>query len=98
MAVLDRARAKHAKEKVPDQGDVLAWIRELPAHQHHEGKTEEEKNQAADSVLDADHLVVGRDNVFPPKRELVMIVPMVVVVGGMFGVRLRSEARGCVHS
>src|SRR2546423_14786004 len=109
MAVLDCARAKHAKKKVPDQGDVLAWIRELPAHQHHEGKAEEEKNQAADSVLDADHFVVGRDDVFPPERQLVMLVPVLVMVGGMLGAcragawrrrmfRFGGEARGCVHS
>jgi hypothetical protein len=26
-----------------------------------------------------------------------MVVPVFVVVRGMFGVRLRGEARGCVH-
>ena len=36
-------------------------------------------------VLDADDLVIGRENVFPPKPKFVMIVPGVVVriVGGV---------------
>ena len=60
---------------VPDNRQRLARIRQLPAHQHHERETEEEKNQPADPVLDADDLVIGRENVFPPEAELVVLVP-----------------------
>jgi hypothetical protein len=41
--------------------------------------------------------VVGRDDVFPPERQLVVVVPGVVVKRIVFGVRMGSEARGCVH-
>ena len=48
-------------------------------------------------VLDADDLVVGREDVFPPKAELVMLVPVVVVMRIVFGVRMGSEVSGSVH-
>jgi hypothetical protein len=41
--------------------------------------------------------VVGRDDVFAPKRKLVVIVPVVVIVRIVVGVRMGCEARGCVH-
>jgi len=39
----------------------------LPAHHHHQAKAEEQKEQTADAVLDADHFVIGGENVLPPK-------------------------------
>ena len=67
-------------ESVADHRQRLARIGQLPAHQHHERKAEEQKDQPGDAVLDADHLVIGRENVLPPKTKLVMIVPMLVLV------------------
>src|SRR5438270_5626030 len=89
-------------ESVADDGQGMAGISQLPTHQHHQRETEEEENQPGNAVLDADDLVVGRDNVFPPERQLVVVVTVIVVMrvaGGrrmrMFG--LRSEARASVH-
>jgi hypothetical protein len=39
----------------------------LPAHHHHQGKAKEQKDQATDAVPDADDLVVGGEDVLPPK-------------------------------
>jgi hypothetical protein len=47
--------------------------------------------------LDADHLVIGRDDVLPPEWKFVVVVPGIVLMRIVFGVRVRSEARGCVH-
>ena len=88
---------KKLAERVADQRQRLARIGQLPAHQHHERETEEEENQAGDAVLDPDHLVVGRDDVLSPERKFVVIVPGIVMMRIVFGVRMRSEARGCVH-
>ena len=81
-------------ERVADHGQRLARIRQLPAHQHHQRKTKEEKNQAAKAVLNADHFVVGRKNVFSPQTELVMLVFVVMmrIVGGV-----RSQFSGSIH-
>ena len=54
-------------ESVADHRQRLARIRQLPAHQHHQAKAEEEENQSGDAVLDADHLMIGREDVFPQK-------------------------------
>ena len=59
--------------------------------------TEEEEKKPRDAVLNPDHLVVGRDNVLPPEGELVVIVPGIVMLRMVFGLRVGSEARGCVH-
>ena len=37
-------------------------------------KSEEQENRPVKAVLDADHLMVGGENVFSPKPELVMLV------------------------
>src|SRR5256885_12919865 len=72
----------------------FARIGQLPAHQHHQAKTKEEKNESADSVLNSDHFVVGRKYVFPPETELG------VLVFGVVGVRvvMRLESGRSVHS
>src|SRR5437588_6830014 len=58
----------------------LTRISQLPPHQHHQGKTEEEENQARESVLDTDYFVVGRENIFSPPPELVMLMSSIVPV------------------
>ena len=37
-------------------------------------KPKKEENQPGDSVLDADHLVIGRENILSPKTELMMFM------------------------
>src|SRR5436190_1776120 len=58
----------------------LTGIRQLPAHHHHQAKTEEQERESAQTVLDPDHFMVGRENVFSPKSELVMLVCRVMRV------------------
>ena len=55
-------------------------MRELPAHHQHQHETEEKEDQAGETVLNADHLVVGGENVFPPRIQLVMVVVVCVIV------------------
>ena len=55
----------------------LAGIRQLPAHEHHQAEAKEEEHQGSQAVLNADHLVVGREDVLSPERQLaVMFVVM----------------------
>ena len=54
-------------KSMPDQRQRLTGISQLPPHQHHQRKTEEQKDQATDAVLDSDDLVVGREDIFAPK-------------------------------
>ena len=53
------------------QGD--ARVGELPAHEHHQRKAEEEEQEASDGVLDADDLVVGGEDVLTPEAELLVM-------------------------
>src|SRR5713226_1759495 len=61
------------REELPNHWQCLARIGQLPTHQHHQGKTEEQKKQPGESVLDADHFMVGGENIFSPPPELVML-------------------------
>jgi len=58
----------------------LAGVGQLPAHHHHEAKTKEQKRQATEPILDADHLMIGRENVFSPEAELMVLVLMSVAM------------------
>ena len=64
---------------VADHRQRLARIGQLPAHQHHQAKAEEQENQPGDAVLDADDLVIGREDVFSPEWQLVVIVRVVLM-------------------
>jgi hypothetical protein len=46
----------------------------LPAHQHHQAKAKEQEYEPTKTVLNPDHLVVCRENIFSPKPELVMLM------------------------
>jgi hypothetical protein len=81
------------REELPNHWQCLARIGQLPAHQHHQGKTEEEEDQSGESVLDADHLVVGGENIFSPPPELMMLVFGVVLLWMV----MRFERSGTVH-
>ncbi len=63
--------ARHARlaEDPAEQRQRGARVGELPAHEHHQRKAEEEKQQAGDRVLDADDLVVGGEDVLAPEAE-----------------------------
>ena len=51
-----------------------ARIGQLPPHQHHQREAEQQEQQAGDRVLDADDLVILREDVLPPEPELFMRV------------------------
>src|SRR5690349_10958630 len=55
-------------------------MRDAPAHDQHQAETKKQERQSGDGVLNADHLVIGGENPFPPEPGFVVImVPMVVV-------------------
>src|SRR5437773_446461 len=80
------ARAENVWQPSADHRQRLAGISQLPAHQHHQAKPEEQKCQAAEAILNSDHFVVGGKNVFTPPSELVMLVRRVVRVRFVMGV------------
>ena len=67
--------ARHARlaEELADERQRGARVGELPAHQHHQREAEEQEQQAGDGVLDADDLVVGREDVLAPEAELLVM-------------------------
>src|SRR5207248_295798 len=95
FAARHRAGAKEVAEGVADERQCLPGISQLPAHQHHQGKTEEEEDEAAEAVLDTDDLVVAGENVFSPKAEFVMLV-LGVVMRIVRCVRVKMSSR--VHA
>src|SRR6266568_1351700 len=85
------------REKFANHRQRLAWIGQLPPHQHHQGKTEEKEDQSGESVLDADYLVVGGENIFSPPPELVMFMFGGVRVWIVMS-RCCGKRSGSVHS
>ena len=67
--------ARHARlaEERADQRQRGARVGELPAHEHHQRKAEEQEQEAGDGVLDADDLVIGREDVLAPEAELLVM-------------------------
>ena len=68
------------REKFANHRQRLAWIGQLPPHQHHQGEAEEQKDQPAKPVLDPDDFVVGGENIFSPPPELVMLMASLVLM------------------
>src|SRR4051812_34548253 len=67
-------------------GNWRARIGHLPPHQHDQVEAKKEESQAGDSVLDSNYLVIGRENIFSPKAELMVFVAMLMRV--IFVVRI----------
>ena len=67
--------ARHAPlaEQVADQRQRRARVGELPAHEHHQRKAEEQEQEPRDGVLDADDLVVGGKDVLAPEAQLLVM-------------------------
>jgi hypothetical protein len=86
--------ARHARlaEQPAEQRQRAARIGELVAHQHHQRKAKEQEQQAGDRVLDADHLVVGREDVLAPEAELFVMDFVRDVSSGCGGDGLTHEA------
>src|SRR5882724_7471957 len=92
------------REELPNHWQCLARIGQLPPHQHHQGKTEEEEDQPGESILDADHFMVGGENIFSPPPELVMFTcragavrRQMVAFVLMLILAVRFERSGSVH-
>src|SRR5438105_7136699 len=66
----DATRRAAFTEKL-ECAECVARPAELQPHQDHQAETEEQKAQRGDSVLDADPLVIGRENVLSPERKRV---------------------------
>ena len=67
--------ARHARlaEQVADERQRDARVGELPAHQHHQRKAEEQEQEPGDAVLDANDLVVSGENVLAPEAEFLVM-------------------------
>ncbi len=67
--------ARHARlaEEVADERQRHARVSELPAHQHHQAKAEEQEQEAGDAVLDANDLVVSGENVLAPEAKFLVM-------------------------
>jgi hypothetical protein len=65
-------------------------MRNLPAHAQHQEKTKQQKTQRGQTVLDADDLVVGGENIFLQE-------PRLVVMMGFVRSRVRVWMCGCLH-
>ena len=65
----DAARRARVAEQAADERDGLARVGELPAHQHHQEEADQQEHHRRDGVLDADDLVVGREEVAPPEGK-----------------------------
>jgi hypothetical protein len=50
-----------------------ARVGDLPAHHHHQGESEQEEEQCGDAILNADDLVIGREDVCPPEARLLVV-------------------------
>ena len=54
----DATGRSFVSQPLTDQRDRFTRVGNLPTHQHHERKSEQQKEQSGDGVLDADHFVV----------------------------------------
>src|SRR5271154_6932425 len=68
-------------------------MRNLPAHQNHQEKSEQHEAQRGQAVLDADDFVVGGKNVGAQEADVFV---MAVVVVSMMGINL-AERRKLVN-
>ena len=77
----DAARRLVRAEPVADHRNRMAGIGQLKPHQHHQAEAEQQKQEAGDRVLHADHLVVQGEHVLAPEAQLLVT-------------RARARARG----
>ena len=61
---------KIAASSGPTDRHRLARVGDLPAHDHHQAKPEEQETQGGDAVLNADDLVVGGEDIGAPETRL----------------------------
>ena len=80
LVFADRFRAVDPLQQLADEGNRLPRMPDLPAHQQHQAEAKKHEQQRGNAVLQADDLVVGGKNVFPPKPQFVMLMADVGVV------------------
>ena len=56
-----------------DNGNRLSRMRDLPAHHAHQAEPEQQEGERGDGVLDADDLVINRENITAPEPGLLMV-------------------------
>src|SRR5438445_9404016 len=66
----DATRRAAFTEKL-ERAECVSRPAELQPHQDHQAETKEQKAHRRDPVLDADPLVIGREDVLSPERERV---------------------------
>jgi hypothetical protein len=78
---LEDALSKNELKRTANHRHGHPRVGQLPPHDQHQQKTEEEEKQPGDAVLHTDHLVIGRKNPLLPEAGLVVvIVGMMIVV------------------
>jgi hypothetical protein len=53
---------------------------DAPPHYEHQHKTERQEKQARDAILHADHLMIGREDVFIDEIDLVVVMMGIMAV------------------
>ncbi|MGB3121991.1 MAG: hypothetical protein WBE58_24405, partial [Verrucomicrobiales bacterium] len=54
-----------------------------PPHYHHEEETDGKEQKGDNAVLNSNDFVVGREDVFLPKRRIVMMISVVIRMAGV---------------
>ena len=90
-AVAGHRRPEHFFQQRAEQRNRLARMRNLPAHQQHQEKSEQQENQRREAVLDADDFVVGGKNVAAQKTRIMVLVPVLLVRMGRIGLSIRRK-------
>ena len=77
---------EHRLQHPTHDRDGHTRLGDLPAHAHHQQEPEEEERQGRKTVLDADDLVIGRENVGPQEPGVVVMLVAVSLL----------RVRGCL--
>jgi len=73
-------------------------MRDLPAHQDHQEKSEQHEAQRGQAVLDADDLVVGGKNVLAQEADVLVTAVVVVAVMVISLAERRKLVNGRFHN
>ena len=65
---------EHRLQHPTHERDGHTRLGDLPAHAHHQQEPKEEEGQGREAVLDADDLVIGRENIGPQEPGVVVML------------------------
>ncbi len=75
------AREKRVSKNAANNGERLVRKRQLPPHQEHHAKAEQQEEHGSDRVLKTDHFMIGGKNILSPETHFVgSCVPPVAVI------------------